>query len=299
MYKPCLFANYRILTPLISHLPPKQAYALLRHTGRIGKPLHSHTSYLFDYPAAPAGIEAVMQYLQLDRPGAEAVIRSFFQLETRLELENIWLSRKSGQFIKQIIDAGGIEELAGMIRESGPLLLLSGHTTYYFMLLWALHLRGHKIAFMMVNPRSSVHKNPIMQTSLIQSSDALAAVMPVLFTDEGGTVAKTAELLERGYTVLMLGDIPGYQGHGQRVRMFQNDFWAPTGALNISRETGRPLAFVFSYAAGLDQPYQVEVSPVTDCAGPDCLEQWAAALEAVVRRSPESWFGWFILKDMI
>jgi len=299
MYKPCLFANYRILTPLISHLQPRQAYAVLRTTGTIGKPLERHTSYLFDYPAAPTGIDAAMRYLKIERPQAEAVINNFFLLETRLELENTWLSRKRGQFIHQIIDPGAIGQISRMIQGNGPMLLLSGHTTYYFMILWALHLLGHKMAFMMVDPRSSVRDNAIMQDSVIRSADALAAVMPVLFANEGGTISKTVELLKNGYTVLMLADIPGYQKRGKRVRMFQEDFWVPSGVLRIREEAAAPAAFVFSYTAEIDQPYQVAVSSVIYHPDPVDLQQWASELESTVRKAPGSWFGWFILKDMI
>jgi lauroyl/myristoyl acyltransferase len=179
------------------------------------------------------------------------------------------------------------------------MILLSGHTTYYFMILWALHLLGHKTAFMMVDPRSSVRDNAIMQDSVIRSADALSAVMPVLFTNEGGTVKKASELLKKGYSLLMLADIPGYHDRGQKVSMFQEEFWVPAGVLKIREEAAVPAAFVFSYATKIDQPYQVAVSSIIPYPEPLDLQKWAAELEATVRRSPESWFGWFILKDMI
>lgn len=299
LYKGCLLANYRILTPLISLLPPEKAYALLRRTGTLGKPLDRHTSYLFDFPAAPSGIDAAMRYLQLERPQAATVINDFFRLETRLELENTWLSRKQGQAIHQIIDQEPIRRISAMIQENGPMLLISGHTTYYFMILWALHLSGQKTAFMMVDPRSDKRKNAVMQGSVIRSADALSAVMPVVFTNEGGTVGKAVELIKNGYTVLMLADIPGYQGRGQRVRMFNEEFWVPAGALKIRQEAAAPAAFVFSYAEEIDTPYRVSVSPVVRFPDPLDLQQWASELEAVVCRAPGSWFGWFLLKDMI
>jgi len=299
MYKPCLYANHRIITPLISLLPPQLAYRLVKATGKIGKPLDSHTSYLFDFPAAPVGVDAVMKYLKVGRQEAEEIISRFFLLETRFELENIWLSRHRDSNIEQIIDMAAIGKVSGMISANGPMLLLSAHTTYYFMLLWALTILGHKTAFMMVNPRSAVRNNAIMQRSLIRSADALSAVMPVIFTDESGTVRKSIELINKGYTLLMLLDIPGYQDRGTKVSLFGSDVWIPAGCLRIRQQTEVPSAFVFSHAGDIDKPYRVTCSGPIAGNQPLNLQEWAAALEEVVQSSPGSWFGWFVLKDMI
>ncbi|MDA8082946.1 MAG: hypothetical protein M0024_04730 [Nitrospiraceae bacterium] len=299
MYKPCLYANYRVITPLISRVQPPLAYRLLNSTGGIGKPLSHHTSYLFDYPAAEVGIEAVMKYLKLDRAGAIAVIRKFYLLETRLHLENLWLSKGQEANLEGIIDMQAMRKIAAMITRNGPMILLSGHTTYYFMILWALKALGHKTAFMMVNPRSAIRDNAIMQRSLILSADALSGIMPVLFTNEGGTVRKGIDLLKSGHTILMLLDIPGYRNRGIKIDLFDNEFWIPTGCLRIREEASVPAASIFSYAGRPEAPYRIYCSGIRELAEPPDLQHWANELESVIRQSPGSWFGWFILRDMI
>ena len=299
MYKPCLYANYRVITPLISRLRPPLAYRLLNSAGGIGKPLSHHTSYLFDYPAAATGTDAIMKCMKVDRTEAEAIIRRFFLLETRLHLENLWLSGGREGYLEHIIDMEEMRRISEMIRLNGPMILLSAHTTYYFMILWALKALGQKVAFMMVNPRSAIRDNAIMQRSLILSADALSGIMPVLFTNEGGTVRKSVDLLKSGHTLLMLLDIPGYRNRGMKISLFDNEFWIPAGCLRIGEEASVPAASIFSYAERPDAPYSIYCSGVRELAEPPDLQHWANELESVIRQSPGSWFGWFILRDMI
>ncbi|MGC2062328.1 MAG: hypothetical protein WA610_05070 [Thermodesulfovibrionales bacterium] len=265
----------------------------------MGKPIRHHTSYLFDYPAAPIGANAAMKYLNLNRQQAEEVVRQFFMLETRFALENLWLSKKDSKRVDQIIDMHDVDKLSEMIDRNGPMILLSGHTAYYFMILWALNALGHKTAFMMVDPRSSVKRNAVMQRSLIQSADALSAIMPVLFTNEGGTIQKSIDLLKKGHTLLMLLDIPGYQDRGTKIKLFGSDFWIPAGCLKIRDAAEMPVSYVYAHAADITKPYLLSLSTPVSPDKPLDLQQWADQLEAVVRQSPASWFGWFILKDMI
>lgn len=293
-----LVFQYRFLIPALSRLNPLPAYAVNRVTGTIGKVLKSHTSYLFDMPAAPAGIAAVTRYLQVGTTAAEAIIRRFFLLESRVELEHRWLERGEQSRLPHIIDMTAAERLSVMIRQRGPALLLSGHTTYYMALLWALHHLGTRVAFAMIDPRSAVTGNATMQESAIRSADALSRLMPVLFTNEGGTVEKCVQLAEKGYSVLLLLDVPGYAGKGERVTLFGHKFWVPSGSARIHGRFPSPSLSVFSFAPSPLQPYRISVSSPTEPSAPLSFQGWADHLERVVRGSPASWFGWFTLEGM-
>lgn len=298
MYKACLGLNYKMIIPLISYLSPYRAYKVNKFTGRIGKPLYRHTSFVFKYPAAPIGIDTLVSFLGVDHSTAETIVKNFFLLETRCEIENLWLAKRKFNLLPQIIDMDSIRTISKTIDRKGPMLLLSAHTVYYFMILWALHEMGNKIAFMMVNPRSALTSDAILQKSLIESVDSLSALIPILFTNDGNTVSRSIDLIKKGYTVMMLLDIPGYRGRGIKVNLFNNEFYVPAGCIKIYEGSCVSIASVFSYAPALDKPYSILFSSLDTYPEKIDLQIWAQGLEYVVSQWPASWIGWFGLTHM-
>ncbi len=298
MYRALLNLNYRVITPLVSHLRPRQAYRMNKVTGGIGKPLDRHTSFVITSPAAPIGIEALVNYLGVNSSTAETIVKKIYLLETRCEIEHTWLAKQKLDFLPQIIDMDSVRTIAAAINKKGPMLLLSAHTLYYVMILWALRAMDSNVAFMMVNPRVTPRSYGVLHESLIRSVDSLSRFMPVLFTNEGNTVNRSIELLKKGYTVMMLLDVPGYRERGVKVTMFKNDFFVPAGCLRICEGSGVPAASVFSYVSDMDKPYALSFSPLASRAEEIDLQNWASNLENVVSRSPHSWIGWFGLRHM-
>lgn len=298
MYRALLDLNYRVVTPLISHLGPRYAYRLNKMTGRIGKPFARHTSFVFTQPAGPIGVDTLVNYIGVDPSTAEHIVKKIYLLETRCELEHVWLAGRRQDLLDRIIDVDRIHAMAQEITNKGPMLLLSAHTMYYAMILWALSEAGRKVAFMMVNPRAVSESYGVLHEHLIKSVDSLSSRMPILFTNEGNTVNRSIELIEKGYTLMMLLDVPGYRDRGIRVKMFKDDFFVPTGCLRIHEKTGVPAASVFSYAVDVDKPYALSFLPLATSSEGIDLQDWASHLESIVRRWPHSWIGWFGLRHM-
>jgi lauroyl/myristoyl acyltransferase len=298
MCEALLDLNYRVITPLASHLRPRNAYRVTKLTGGIGKPLDRHRSFVFSSPAAPIGIDALVNYLGVDLPTAESIVKRIYRLETRCEIEHTWLAERRHDLLPQIIDMDSVRAIAAVINDRGPMLLLSAHTLYYVMLLWALHATGNNIAFMMVNPRSATRSYGVLHEGLIKSAHSLSQLMPVLFTNEGNTVNRSIELLKRGYTVMMLLDVPGKRKTGLRVEMFNDIFFVPAGCTRICKGSGVPAASVFSFVPEMDKPYALSFSPPASCPEKIDVQEWARHLESIASRSPHSWIGWFGLRHM-
>lgn len=294
-----LFLNYRVITPLVSFAPPAIAYKINRVTGSIGKTLNQHTSYLYETLAAPPGIESLMNILRTDASAAKDIVAKFFLFETRLELENLWLIKNKIHYLPYIIDDAAILRIKDIIKKNGPLLILSAHTVNYIMLLWALSAQGIKLCFMMTDPRPVTAANRVLQKSAVNSLNALLKIMPVLFTNEGNTVQKSIELMKKGYTLVMLLDVPAYRGRGAHVRMLNDDIWIPTGCQAILNNVrAASAAFAFCYADGFHKAYRVSFSLLDTPSEIINLQDWADGLENILKASPESWYGWFYFRRM-
>jgi lauroyl/myristoyl acyltransferase len=298
MYSALLDLNYSVITPLISHLGPRYAYRMNKVTGRIGKPFARHPSFVFTQPAGRIGVDTLVNYIGVDPSTAETIVKKIYLLETRCEIEHIWLAGRKRDFLPRIIDMDSIRTMAREITRKGPMLLLSAHTIYYVMILWALSEADKKVAFMMVNPRAVSESYGVLHEHLIKSVDSLSRCIPVLFTNEGNTVNRSIELLKKGYTVMMLLDVPGYRERGIKVKMFNNDFFVPTGCMRIYERSGVPVASVFAYAADIDKPYGLSFLPLAPSSEGINLQDWAGHLESIVSRWPHSWIGWFGLRHM-
>lgn len=295
MHKQCFLFNYRMLTPLISCFPPATAYGIARYTGGIGKALDKH-SFRFDKQTLSEGVRALTEYMKMDAEDAEKIINKFFLIEARVLLEHIWLAKCKLKHLHQMIDMNAMRKLSKTLDENGPMLLLSAHTVYYYIIPWALYKLGNKIAYVMADPRSDVSSQHIL--SGISSINALSRLMPIVFTNEGDTIKKTTALLKEGYTVLMLIDIPGYKGKGVKVSFLNRDIWVPSGCKWIFEGASSHVGAVFSYVKDIRSPYNIQFTFGLSNSGEINLQKWADKLEDVVRLSPESWLGWFYLKDM-
>jgi len=294
LHKLCLSLNYRVITPLTSRLAPRQAYSIIRYTGRIGKGFDK-PSFRFNPPTTSKAIEALRTSLSLDGEKARTVVRNFHLIETRVLLEHTWLARKKLDWLSQMIDMEAISRLGAIIRERGPLLLVSAHTAYYFLIPWALKALGIKISYVMGNPESEPHPHAL---SGIESARALSHLIPVVFTNDGNTVKRSADLLRQGYSLLIIIDAPGYRSRGQLVRIFGNEVWIPLGCEWIHQGARTPVFSVFSHVENIAKPYRIAFCELAPASRAIDLQRWAGDLECVVRESPSSWLSWFYLDDM-
>jgi len=291
---PLLF-NYKYLTPLISRLRPELAYKTNSITGRIGKAL-DRPSFRLKYPASDTALQGLTQSLNIGHEEAEKVIKRFLSIETRILLEHLWLARGNLEPLPQMIDMDTMNNLSDVIRRKGPLLLLSAHTAYYFLIPWALHALGNKVAYITADPGDDGSPDHMLKGE--DSIHALSQRIPVVFTNERNTVNRCRALLKDGYTVIMIIDLPGYKGRGIKLTVFNNDFWIPAGCKWIYEGDYPDVISVFSYITDMTKPYRISFSPVPADSKKLDLQRWAGELEDVVRHSPESWLGWFYLHEM-
>lgn len=293
MRKGLLRLNHSLITPLLSLFGPEAAYRAIPYIANIGKSNHEG-SFRFKGDVFSSAREYWMHYLNKDRRDAEEVMKSFFCIENRVLLEHLWLARNKMQYLPRIINMAKIRKLADMIDQNGPLLLLSAHTAYYFIIPWALYAQGAKIAYVLSDP-AAAEKHALSGSKTVA---ALNRLIPLVFTNEGNTVNKSIDLLRKGFSVFMLIDIPGYKGRGQAVRFFDDELWLPPGCL-LMYKGAQPIVYsVFAHLTDITQPYEVTLSSVPADTGGIKLQAWADHLEKTVRMSPESWLGWFYLSGM-
>jgi len=287
--------NARVITPLISRFGPAVAYRLINMTGTLGK---RPDGACFRYDSFdPEPVRRVLaRCLRLTGEESESVIRSFFRVETRILLEHLWLGRLRTDYLPDIIDMATVRGIAGEIREKGPLLLLSAHTAYYFVIPWALHTLGARIAYVSADPGRAGAPRHLL--SGIDCFQALSKLIPIVFTNEGNTVGRCIDLIGQGYSVIMLVDVPGYQARGAKVKLFEEEVWLPVGCSRIFSKTRVPVAAVLPFLSGISEPYRLSFLSVGTDGEDIVLQQWADALRSVLSHSPESWLGWFYLGEM-
>ncbi len=229
--------NARVITPLISRFRPAIAYRLVNRTGALGK-RPDGACFRYDSFDPESVRRALARCLRLNAEGSGRVIKGFFKVETRILLEHLWLGRMRTDYLPGIIDMEAVRRIAGEIREKGPLLLLSAHTAYYFIIPWALHRLGVKIAYVSADPgRAGAQRHLLSGIGCFQ---ALSKLVPMVFTNEGDTVGRCIDLIRQGYSVLMLVDVPGYQERGAKVKLFEEEIWLPLGCSRIRSKTESP-----------------------------------------------------------
>ncbi len=264
----------------------------------VGKGL-DRSSFRFEERTVGLAAPSMADILGIDRQAAESAVRTFLFLESRVLLEHLWLKDGKTKYLDRMIDMEALRGVAAILREKGPMLLLSAHTSYYFIIPWALHELGAKVAYVMADPSADRSSANLLRESGIASSRSLARLMPVVLTDEGNTVRRCVDLLKDGYSIIMVLDVPGYAGRGIKIQFFDRWIWIPSGCRWIHDAAGVPVATIISSLARLDRPYEISFSPVSSCREGLDLRKWSGELERVVKRSPESWLGWFYLKDMV
>lgn len=284
-----IFFNYYLLTPLISHLSPRNAYKVCSVTGAIGKSIEGR-SYRYNGDNLMKGLSTICNALNVDRKTGIEIIRKFFYVETRVQLEHIWLSRRKLKFLSQMIDLNTLRLLANEIRENGPSLIITAHTAYYFLLPWALHFLGLKVAYVMANPRLSKDNSLLKGISAV---NVMEEVMPIIYTNDANTVKRCVDFLAKGYSVIIVIDVPATRNKGIAVRVMNRDVSIRSGYASICKMINPPVYVVLPYVRDLTKPYGIIYKRIKDCHAGYIAQEWSNLLERVVQDSPESWLGWF------
>lgn len=283
--------NYHLLTPLISFLSPENAYKICSVTGAIGKSIEGR-SYRYDRDNLMRGLNTICNILDVDLRTAINIIKRFFHIETRVQLEHIWLARRKLNFLSQMVDMGTLKLMADEIKENGPSLIITAHTAYYFLLPWALHSIGLKVAYVTANPRLSKDESLLKG---VPAAEALENIIPVIYTNDKNTVKRCAEFLTKGHSVIIVIDIPSTENKGIDVRLMNRDVRLRTGYTSICNIIKPSVYAVFSYVKDLTGPYKIIYKRIKYDHSGLIAQEWAKLLEQVVKDSPESWLGWFYL----
>lgn len=298
MRNPLLFLNYRLITPLLGLLGPHIAYRLNYLSGIIGKG-PDRPSLRFEGQTVAGAAPTMTEVLGINRQSAEDAVRTFLRLESRVLMEHLWLKKGKTKYLDRMIDMNAMRPVAERLKEKGPMLLLSAHTSYYFVIPWALHELGAKVAYVMADPSTDSSPANRLKESGTASFQSLAGLIPVVLTDKGNTVKKCIDLLKEGYSVIIVLDAPGYSGRGIRLQFFDRPIWVSSGCRWIHEGARVPVAAIISRLAKLHRPYEISFSDISPSDGRLDLQMWSDELQRVVRRSPESWLGWFYFRDMV
>ncbi len=288
MSNPGILFNYHLLTPLISFLSPENAYKICSVTGAIGKSIEGR-SYRYDSDNLIRGLNTICNILDVDQKTAINIIKRFFHIENRVQLEHIWLARRKLNFLSQMVDMGTLKLMADEIRVSGPSLIVTAHTAYYFLLPWALHSLGLKIAYVMANPRLSKDNSLLKGISAV---DAMEQIIPLIYTNDINTVKRCVDFLTKDYSVIIVIDIPS-ENKGIDVRLMNRDVRLRTGYASVCNIIKPSVYAVFSYVKDLTEPYKIIYKRIKYVHSGLIAQEWAKLLEQVIKDSPESWLGWF------
>lgn len=284
--------NHKIVAPALSFLPPHFAYKINNYTGMLGKSMR-HGSFRFEYRQLAAGRDALVEYLNISPEAAGKVVEKFLLIENRALIENLWFARGKLDYLPGIINMDAVHEISEIIKQQGPMLLLSAHTAYYFAIPWAFHKIGTRIAYIMSNPRED-RSSYILKKSGITSCDALSKLIPVIFTSDGDTTKRSTEWLSKGYSILMLIDLFTGENAGIKIKLFGKDVWLPSGCKWIYNKSKANAGMIFPYAADICKHYEVSFANIAAHPEDICLQKWADEFERIIKTFPESWLGWYL-----
>jgi len=291
-----LYLNYILLKYFVVYFGPSIAFKALRLVGTLGKGFNK-PSLRFEKPIFRETMEFLQSCLGIKKSEVERLIRNFLIYESRVFLEHIWLEKDKLYYLPKLINEKTIHKLSNMIQEDGPVILISAHTIYYYLIPWALFRNGIKIAYMTVSPETIKSTCHLLNGS--ESVKILDEKIPLIFTDRDESVKKGVELIEKGYNLMMCIDTPGYHGRGQLIKLFGKHLWIPRGCYYIKEKTDINILAVFSYVSDIIKPYEIIYSPISTDKEKDLFTQWSEFLEQVIAQYPSSWLGWYYLNEML
>ncbi len=280
--------DYRLLLPLISHLPPRLAYRLAEWRG--------NWMYRARRDSRRSAIQNISAAFPSLAPGdAEGIARQHYQTLSVAEMECLWF-KKNADFFLTLTHVEGLDKLKRAAGQPGGALVSLAHWGSLDTFFVALGKRGvpfYIIGRPIERDEDRLHPAHLKFARKCVSDIGEAVGHPLLYTGRGG-FQKMRELLRAGEILMTAFDVtPHILHHVQPIRFFGRIAYFPYGLTRLQQEAGARVfyGFIFRSKQPPYQRIQIRELPLTG-GGDELMPRLVSVLEEKIRKSPSQWTLW-------
>jgi len=293
---------YWSLLLLISRLPVKWSFAIVRRLARLIYPLQRRR-----YERT---IRALGPRLGLSAAEADHVLQCHLEHAKCEDLEACLVARLPKQGLQDLIQIRGLENLQEALSQGKGAILYSGHCRGTPMLGVALSLSGYQINFVHTfefpgRPEERIRHWLYLYYDRLRKGflNRKFGIRFLMISSAGNPTAalQAARALRRNELVTVLLDsfIP-FTDRDVEVDFLNRRETVPSGPAVLAKLTGAPLLSYYVYRTEAWVPQIAEIGPPTyaseDLMG--TLQHCVSALERQILQHPASWGAWLYPQSM-
>lgn len=278
---------------------PPLAYLPLRFTGHLFRNRDNYPSGLLNRKALRSASTSLRAVLPCTARAANAIVTDYLRFESRFVLENFWIKNQQSENILRSFDAIDVKRLTAILREKNA-VVVTAHTSGLYSLVELLRIQGFETGFVLMNTaRKPIEEAEPIQLGVIELLPEWEKRQRLIYVEDNPTVDVCRELLNRGISVVIAPDVPGYVNRGVVVPFFGKEVWTAVGAAKMAGDTGLPIIVAVPIARHCCQPYKIFIQEI-DVGGNLCqvMSRIYAAFEEAISSALSCWSGWLFWQEI-
>jgi len=280
------------LLPLLGRLPFPLAWKLNRIRGAFRYHIGWYRAYINRPGLKEIAIQNVIQ-AGFTRSAAKRIVKDVFVVETGFELEGLLHDKFNADWLEEnLLTIHNMSNLINAMEKGKGVILATAHTANFELVELYVALRGIPISGLyglpQHKPRNSMERFALERFARI--SDKIGAIYT------SGGLRELYKVLERGECVMWLIDLPaGNNKRSVHVKFMEETISVANSFVTVSAKADAPIVPMISVAR--KRPgYQVFFGrPILPGSSP---QESFSFMESHLRKSPESWIGWYYLDRM-
>jgi len=290
---------FKYFLKFLAVFPPPLAYFPLRHTGHLFRNRDDYPSGLLNRQALRSASTSLQAVLPSSTGTANEIVTDYLRFESRFVLENFWIKNQQGENIRRAFGSVDVKRLTAILRKKNA-VVVTAHTSGLYSLVELLRIQGIETGFVLMNTaRKPIEKAEPIQLGVIDLLPEWEKRQRLIYVEDNRTVDVCRDLLNRGISVVIAPDVPGYVNRGVAVPFFGKEIWTAVGAAKMAKDTNSPVIVAVPVAGHCCQPYKIFIQEI-DAGGNPCqvMSRIYAAFEEAIRSALSCWSGWLFWQDI-
>lgn len=289
---------FRKVLEAVAFLPPSLAYGILPFTGHLFRKFNDYACG-YEPGVLPRAARSMERVNILSTGSAKKAVIEYLRFESRFVLENIWIRREKKQYVQKSFWPDDIRRLK-KYAASRNYIIVTAHFSGILSMVELLRISGFGSPLVAANTFRQSWENAMpIQRSMLLLYQSWINRQPLLFSDDRNLMKKACLAAEKGKSVIIAADVPGYQDRGVKITLFGKPVWVPAGAARLAKESGIPILVALPWTCACHRPYNIFlriIYPTQDIH--QTTSMIFRYIEEIVRKNPANWNGWLYLDQM-
>lgn len=287
---------FEYILRITSYFPPPACYSILPITGHWFRDWKTYSAATASKGVLFHAVENLQKCLGTTQEQAKEILRDFLQFESRYILENYWLKTWDTQKLKASFSFQAQEALNASIF-TRQTIVCTLHSANLFVLAALLYLLHKNLTMLVAIIPTSMPAgtNPLHENGIrmLMSWKNRQPLIPA-------NIQTARKTLQKGNSLLLAPDVPGYKDKGVVITIFDQSIWVPVGAAKLAQEFDLPIIVAIPWARSLTSKYEVIVQEIdSDGTLQQVMQRIFHVAEQAILKNPTCWMGWLYLNQMI